>query len=52
VQEVPGGDYTAFADNFGEYLEGIQADLEAQTPDSYIPNLSVLDEMIRSLRID
>lgn len=40
----------AFMDNFTTYLAGVARDLAAQPPDSFTPNLALLDQMVGSLQ--
>ena len=48
---VPGGDYQAFSDNFLTYLAGMQDKLDAQPEDAFLPSLTMLDNMIKSITI-
>ena len=48
---IPGGDHMAFSENFQNYALDIKNQLNSQTPESFTPNLILLDEMIRSLRV-
>ena len=49
---IPGDDYNAFADNFPNYLDDIEQQLGALPAASFIPDLSLLDGMIQSLRAE
>ena len=49
---VPGDDFGAFADNFQDYINDIEGQLSAQPASSFTPDLSLLDEMIKSLRVE
>ena len=42
----------AFSDNFEKYILDTESLLNTQEPDSYTPDLSLLDELIHSLEID
>ena len=42
----------AFYDAFPEYINDIELLLNEQTPESFLPNLVALDQLIQSLRID
>jgi hypothetical protein len=46
---IPGGDFTAFSNNFETYLAGIKSQLDASPDDSFTPNVQLLDEMVQSL---
>ena len=48
---IPGGDFTAFSNNFPSYLAGVVAQLNASPDDSFTPNLQLLDEMIQSITL-
>jgi hypothetical protein len=45
-------DFAEFAENYPSYLEDITTQLNAELPDSFVPDLATLDAMIRSLRIE
>jgi len=45
----PGGDWTAFMNNFDTYLAGVVDQLNASPDDSFTPNLQLLDEMVQSI---
>ncbi|NMB86843.1 MAG: hypothetical protein GYA17_00700 [Chloroflexi bacterium] len=47
----PGGDWSAFEENFLGYLDDTIAGLNAQPDDSFTPTLSQLDAMMASLEI-
>jgi putative hemolysin len=49
--EVPGDDWTAFADNFQTYASGIAQQLDSEPSSSYTPDLALLDAMIASIEI-
>jgi hypothetical protein len=49
--QVPGGDPTAFANNFESYLADITAQLESAAPDSFAPSILLLDTMVQSLLV-
>lgn len=50
-EQVPDGDYAAFADRFMEYVEDMEVQLNGQPGSSFMPDLSTLDAMIRSLSV-
>jgi hypothetical protein len=50
--QVPGGDLTAFANNFESYLADVVAQLESAAPDSFTPSISLLDTMVQSLLVN
>jgi hypothetical protein len=50
--EYTSGDQTAFTDDFETYAAEIAAQLEAEAPGSFTPDLSLLDAMMTSLRIE
>lgn len=50
--EVPGGDWDAFFEDFENYLIEIQAEINANPPESFNPNLILLDELIQSLLVE
>jgi hypothetical protein len=41
----------AFADNFSNYIASIEQELSAAPPSSFIPGLTLLDDMIASLQV-
>jgi hypothetical protein len=49
---VPGGDYQAFSNNFKNYIKGMQDKLDAQPEDAFVPSLTLLDDMIKSIVIN
>lgn len=49
---IPGGDFQKFSDNFKTYITDIQAKLDAQPEDSFVPSLTLLDNMIKSIVIN
>lgn len=49
--EIPGGDLDAFAADLENYMRDIEQQLNAQAPDSFTPDLVLLDEMIQSLEV-
>ena len=48
---IPGGDQIAFSENFETYIDDIKNQIDGQSPENFTPNLLLLDEMIRSLRV-
>lgn len=48
VVEEPGED---FRNNFESYRQGVEQQLNAQDASSFLPNLTLLDEMIQSLEV-
>jgi hypothetical protein len=48
---IPGGDFDKFSQNIKTYMADIQSKLDAQTEDSFVPSLTALDDMIKSLAI-
>lgn len=50
--QVPGGDLTAFANNFESYLAEVVAQLDSAAPDSFAPSILVLDAMVQSLLVN
>ena len=50
--EIPGDDFDAFAENFETYAAEISAQLDVEAPSSFTPDLSLLDAMMASLRMD
>jgi hypothetical protein len=49
--QVPGGDFDAWANDYGNYLQTTLAELEAQPDSSFTPDLALLDAMIQSLLV-
>jgi hypothetical protein len=49
---IPGGDYQKFSDNYKNYITDITAKLDAQPPDSFVPSLTLLDNMLKSIVIN
>lgn len=50
--DIPGGDYQAFGDTFLEYIDEIKTLLMGQPNSSFVPDLSILDALFQSLRIE
>jgi len=50
--DVPGGDIQKFSDNYQNYLTDIQGKLDAQADDSFVPSLTLLDNMIQSIAVN
>ncbi len=50
--DIPGGDFAGFADNFLNYITEIKELLEAQPDDSFTPSLAILDALFRSFRFE
>jgi hypothetical protein len=48
---IPGGDWGAFSDNFRPYLLETEAALDQQPDPSFTPNLVILDDIIHSLKL-
>lgn len=48
----PGQDYETFANNFSNYITGIEAQLNAQPSESFKPNLQLLDDLAQSILIE
>ncbi len=49
---IPGGDFQKFSNNFKTYITDIQAKLDAQSEDSFVPSLTLLDNMVKSIVIN
>jgi hypothetical protein len=49
---IPGGDFDAFASGFENYIIDTEGQLDAQPPSGFTPDLSLLDAMIQSLKIE
>lgn len=49
---IPGGDMDAFWNNFESYVNEVQQQLAAQPDASFTPDLSKLDAMMQSLKIE
>lgn len=52
AMDVPGGDWNAFADDFMNYIAGMEQQIDALDGGGFAPSLLLLDEMIRSLRVE
>jgi hypothetical protein len=50
--DIPGGDFDAFVATIQTYMAETAANLEAQTPDSFTPKITILDEMFASFAIN
>jgi len=48
---IPGGDFNAFSNNFPNYLAGIVASLNSQAANTFTPRLDVLDQFVSSLTV-
>lgn len=51
-ENVPGGDFAAFSENYLSYVTDIQQQLNNQDAASFTPDLSSLDAMFQSLKIE
>jgi hypothetical protein len=49
---IPGGDYQKFSDNYLDYLNGMVDKLDAQSEDAFVPSLTALDNLIKSIAIN
>jgi len=49
---VPGNDYAKFDANFPTYLKEIETTLDAQPDDTFQPHLGLLDDMIKTIKIN
>jgi len=49
---VPGNDYEKFNNEFATYLADIEKKLAAQPDDSFQPHLGLLDDMIKTIKIN
>lgn len=49
--EIPGGDPSAFADNYTSYVRGIEQQLGDASASSFNPSLEMLDILVQSLSI-
>ncbi len=49
---VPNGDWDAFYETFDSYVADMQMELNAQPASSFVPNLDLLDELARSIRVE
>ncbi|MGH2626715.1 MAG: hypothetical protein ACRDHY_08710, partial [Anaerolineales bacterium] len=47
--DLPPDQFDSFVENFDSYLEATRQTLEAQAPESFTPDLALLDAMIQSL---
>ncbi len=50
--DIPGGDYDAFANNYLNYVAGIEEMLNRSAPADFTPDLALLDALIQSLRVE
>ena len=51
IMTEPTEGYEVFAQNFETYLDNMEMDLDAESPDSFTPNLTPLDEMMASFMV-
>jgi hypothetical protein len=49
---IPGGDFQKFSDTFPTYIAAMQDKLDAQSDDAFVPSLTALDNMIKSMTIN
>jgi len=49
---IPGGDYGKFTDNFAGYLKDIEFALNSQPDDSFQPHLTLLDNLVKSIKVN
>ena len=49
---IPGGDFQKFSDTFPTYIAAMQDKLDAQPDDAFVPSLTLLDNMIKSIAIN
>ncbi len=50
-QTIPGGDFEKFSQNFKTYIADMHDKLDAQPDDAFVPSLTSLDDMIKSIAI-
>jgi hypothetical protein len=50
--DVPGGDWAAFSENFPDHVEQMKQLLGSQPANSYKPNLELLDAMMRTFLVE
>ncbi len=50
--EIPGGNFDAFVANIATYMTETAAHLEAQSPNTFTPDLTLLDAMFESIAIN
>jgi hypothetical protein len=50
-ESIPGGDFDKFSQNIKTYLAAMQDKLDAQPDEAFVPSLTVLDDMIKSIAI-
>jgi len=48
---IPGGDFNKFSQNIKNYMAAMHDKLDAQPEDAFIPSLTLLDDMIKSIAI-
>jgi hypothetical protein len=49
--QIPGGNFESFANNFETYMAGVEQTLSALTDNSFVPDLSQLDGLFQSMRV-
>ena len=50
-ESIPGGDFNKFSQNIKTYLADMHDKLDAQPDEAFVPSLTLLDDMIKSLAI-
>ncbi len=50
-QSIPGGDFEKFSQNIKTYIADMQVKLDAQPDEAFIPSLTLLDDMVKSISI-
>ena len=50
-QTIPGGDFEKFSQNIKAYIADMQVKLDAQPDNAFVPSLTMLDDMIKSIAI-
>jgi hypothetical protein len=48
---IPGGDFDKFSQNFPTYITGIEDQLNHQGDDTFVPSLTLLDNLVKSVSI-
>ncbi len=51
-ESIPGGDFEKFSANIQSYMADMQTKLDAQPDNTFVPSLTLLDNMIKSISIN
>ena len=51
TSDLPADSYNQFTENYPTYIQNLKNQLDAQPPDSFIPDLTLLDDLVKSIQV-